>query len=208
MNVMRPPPCPPFSESWRELVACYGSVEDFKAFMTEVINDIGSDVFATRAYVDARYADLANQINQVETDIITGVTDGSIAGPGEIGEVVFGIFPPTPGSLSDTYTVGDTIPESPVMTLPAGDWQMSFQAVLVLQSGSLSNIGFVGLLGGVNFGNILIGIAGTTDLQIPSLVWAGSIAADLPVSVQVSNVQGEAGATFKFAIYCVAFRKR
>jgi hypothetical protein len=204
MNIMhRPPPCPP--SDWSQLIDCWKDAQDFKKLIQAVIEDIYGGELATKAYVD-------QAVQQSATEITTGVTDGSIAGPGMVGETVFGIFPATPGELSDTHTVGDTIADEFVMTLPAGAWQMSFQAVLVVQSGSLTNIGFGGFLGDGNFGNILIGGnwtgSGLTDLQIPALIWSGSTAIDMPVSIRVSNVQGAAGSTFKYAVYAVAFRYR
>jgi hypothetical protein len=209
MNLVRPPPCPPFSDSWRELIQCYGTVEDFKAFMREVVLEVGPDVFASNAYVDARYADLMNQINQAKTDIITGVTDGSIAGPGEIGETISAIYPTTAGTTV-LHAVSDSPITTPtIITLPAGAWQLSMQGVFLSGGAAFGGVSFGGMLGAGNFGNVqIVGNSNwITDLQIPTLVWSGSTTLETPVTARVI-VDGTATDTFGFAVYVVAFRYR
>jgi hypothetical protein len=238
MNVLRPiPPCPPFSESWRELIQCYGSVEDFKAFMTEVVSEVAPDVFATKAYVDARYADLMNHISQFATteyvdqqvqNVTQGVTDGSIAGPGEIGEVVRGQFTYTTPFIIDNNPSGPRIVDEFVMTLPPGSWQISNQVNIGTVSPpgppnawvNTIGTGFYALdtVSGVitDLGDAAISIqptgypqtGGVVAYWIPTLVYAGDFATPQEIHGFIQRVTGELGGSFGYGFWSIAFRKR
>jgi hypothetical protein len=128
MNVICPPPCPPHSESWRELVACWDTVEDFKAFMTEVMAEVvdqqlGGLIQSIVAEQLNSHPPTQNIVENIVNNYITqnvvprvGVVDGSNAAPGEIGEYYTNTTTVNvTGGISQTQSVT-------AGTLPPGDW--------------------------------------------------------------------------------------
>jgi len=112
----RPPPTPPscFSELYR-LNQCYDDVVAMKQILTKVMTDLlKSDPSITQAIID--------QIMQSGSTVPTiGVTDGSDAQPGQVGE--FKQFTAT-GTVPGTSTPSWQTTSASVGVLPPGDWNV------------------------------------------------------------------------------------
>jgi hypothetical protein len=212
MNIIRPPPCPP--SDWSQLIECYREIADFKKLMAEIINEMITDGtlnLATKDYVDQQIA-----------AVTQGVTDGSIAGPGEIGEVLQGNYTATtPVAAKTTIAVpwdwNQAEVNEHIMDLPAGDWQVSAQMsayVAAPVSGYLDEFtggAFFGSGIDKQFANVGISFTATTDgvnsIYLPTLVWSGSIAETMEIRGRMMN-RAPAGTTYIPQIWVVAFRKR
>jgi len=165
--------------------------------------------YATTNYVDQEIAKLRQ-----------GVTDGSIAGPGEVGEVISG------SELFGPYTLPDTTPQgtqtSPmvdqfVMTVPPGDWQISTQGGIYTTSGTLNRAtiqawlgpGFTKPVGSIEIAfNPGAASQGIITFYLPTLVYAGSSTQPEDLHMSLQSVQGDAGATFNVSLVGIGFRKR
>jgi len=219
MNIVRPPPCPP--SDWSEILNCWRDVENFKGFMSQIINDMiasGDLNLATKNYVD-------QAVSAASQNIITGVTDGSIAGPGIVGESIIGSVAMDPARTPLTVT-SDSVPsgilaDELLMTLPAGAWQVSVQmAVMIVAppgplNGYLTDCGMDGYLGPAPFAQVRafggVGLAvahGFGGFYIPTLIWSGSFTEPTEIRVVVRNVLGLPTTTFNYSMYGVAFRYR
>lgn len=100
-----PPDCSVPGGSWGDIQKCWNEIEQFRLFLADVMSRMGPIP-------------------------MMGVTDGSIAAPGMIGEAVTGLnqngvpmtIQPAGPSTSFTYTAATTI------TLSPGDWDVSAMA--------------------------------------------------------------------------------
>lgn len=123
----KPPPCPPspgdLFMSWEQMKQVR---EMIKQIMSElIINDPGVSALLQRYIIEALSFDphvnntLTTVINQQIAASKIGVTDGSNALPGQIGE----FFMTDIAVPFDAYpAVTDTI--APLVSVPAGDWDM------------------------------------------------------------------------------------
>jgi hypothetical protein len=115
----RPPAQPPtcFSELAR-LNQCYDDIQQMKIILTKVMTDlIKNDPDITQSILDA--------IQQSGTSTpILGVTDGSAAQPGQVGELVFyDLSGSWSGAVPNIQASNTMISVGP---LPPGDWDVSF----------------------------------------------------------------------------------
>jgi hypothetical protein len=112
----RPPSC--FSELAR-LNACYDDIQQMKLVLTKVMTDlIKNDPDIVQAIID--------QMQQTGTPAVPqlGVTDGSSAQPGQVGEVLS--FTSTGTWSGAQYGIAAANVMVNLGTLPPGDWDVSF----------------------------------------------------------------------------------
>jgi len=192
-------PCPPSAvDRWKDALNFKRLLQEW---MQEAIND-GTIVIPPRK----------------------GVRDGSKAKPGEIGEVVSGsvTVPPLP-----LFTIPDTninnAVQATVMRLPAGDWQISTQTGVILDSdlynGTFNRATARAWLGPINTG-IQLGATeialspqvpvghGVITFWMPTLVATPSTSQDMDVNMEVISVQGDPGAIIRVSFVAIAFRHR
>lgn len=175
MTIHRPPmPCPPqwqpddcgCGDGWGNIQQCWNEIEQLKLLLSEVISSMGPIP-------------------------LTGVTDGSNAKPGEVGEffhaeanVAYGAYP----AVTNT-TVSVTV-------VPPGDWDLwaSFNTqggvglILVNLAPAPSGIsnqmigfGTFGTVGAMSYeGAVLINMSARGNFTVPTL---------LPFSVHIDNSQ-------------------
>lgn len=98
-----PPGCPPPGNPWGGLEQCWNDVNALEALLTKIITDML-----------AKDPNVFGQLGNIK-----GVTDGSIAPPGAVGEIV-GFS----GSASYSANAVASVTLTTMGTLPAGDWDI------------------------------------------------------------------------------------
>jgi hypothetical protein len=123
--------------SWHDLQDCWRQVAELKAIVAQVINRQLANDQATQQLVaqlvtqeldtnPATQTVIQNIVQQYITNNFVaskGVTDGSVAAPGEVGEVISSV-------ASTVITANGTYFNTNAITLPPGDWDVSALAYL------------------------------------------------------------------------------
>jgi len=194
----RPPPQPPscFSELAR-LGQCYDDVQQMKKILGKVITDLlKNDPTITQSIIDS--------IQQSGTSVpLLGVTDGSSAQPGQVGEIIQG------SATNVAFNPGGVSYVAP-LTLPPGDWNV--QALMEVGSNAPSD--FAGAIfqsseASPSIGWFILGgaltEAGSTSAWFPSNVCPWSTATPTLISFGVTYIGTSTG---EFNMWCYARRVR
>jgi hypothetical protein len=130
MNWMQQmPPCPPSGPDWDEMLACWREIRDFKRLIDGVIKELYGDTPpASTTLLDIINAAIENHpptqtvIENIVNNYVTnnvvptmGITDGSAATPGQVGEFYQSL-------TMVPYTTGTQTQQVSSGMLPAGDW--------------------------------------------------------------------------------------
>jgi len=164
------------------------------------------------------YATQAWVLDQLEA-LKQGITDGSIAGPGEVGETLNGLLGPKPLTIQSGL---GTVDDSWVMDLPLGDWQISCQCGLYMDAASPAGTAFTSAALQLYYGSSFVSTqqlgavqmsgnwvsSGLVSVYMPTLVASISTTQPWPIRARLSNLLGSAGQTVNYSCVVIAYRHR